>query len=138
MTSHILSWIIFTPLIGAFAVLFVPKNATACIKWIALITTGIVTALTGYALTLFQPAQAGFQMIERGVWIPQFNVQYLLGTDGISFPMVVLTAIISLLACLASFGIKERQKEYYALYLLLETGMMGTFLALDLFLFYVL
>jgi hypothetical protein len=105
------AWRGFAPLVGAFAVLFVPKTATHCIKWIALTTTGIVTALTGYALTLFQPAQAGFQMIERAVWIPQFNVQYLLGTDGISFPMVVLTAIISILACLASFGIKEREKE---------------------------
>jgi NADH-quinone oxidoreductase subunit M len=138
MTSHILSWIIFTPLIGAFAVLFVPKSAASAIKWIALATTGVVMALTGYALALFQPVQAGFQMVERASWIPQFGVQYLLGTDGIGFPMVFLTAIISLVACLASFGIKERQKEYYFLYLLLETGMMGTFLALDLFLFYVL
>src|SRR5205085_3565179 len=56
---------------------------------------------------------------------------------GISFPMVALTALISFLACLASFSIKEREKEYYFLYLLLETGMMGTFLALDLFLFYI-
>ncbi|MFH1208981.1 MAG: NADH-quinone oxidoreductase subunit M [Candidatus Omnitrophota bacterium] len=138
MTAHILSWIIFTPLIGAFAVLFVPKSATSSIKWIALATTAVVMAFTGYALMIFQPAQMGFQMVERASWIPQFGVQYLLGTDGISFPMVFLTAIISLVACLASFGIKERQKEYYFLYLLLETGMMGTFLALDLFLFYVL
>jgi len=142
MTSHILSWIIFTPLIGAVAVLFVPKSASHWIRWIALTTTVIVTALTGYALTLFQPAQAGFQMVERASWIPQFGVQYLLGTDGISFPMVFLTAIISMIACLASFPhvrVKEgREKEYYFLYLLLETGMMGTFLALDLFLFYVL
>jgi NADH-quinone oxidoreductase subunit M len=142
MTPHILSWIIFTPLIGAFVVLFVPKSTAHWIKWIALATTGIVMALTGYALALFQPAQAGFQMVERASWIPQFGVQYLLGTDGISFPMVFLTAIISLVACLASFPhvrVKDgREKEYYFLYLLLETGMMGTFLALDLFLFYVL
>jgi len=138
MTSHILSWIIFTPLIGAFAILFVPKSAARWIKWIALAATAVVTGLACYALTLFQPAQAGFQLVERASWIPQFGVQYLLGTDGISFPMVFLTAVISILACLASFGIKEREKEYYFLYLLLETGMMGTFLALDLFLFYVL
>jgi len=142
MTSHILSWIIFTPLIGAFAVLFVPKSATHWIKWIALSTTGIVFGLVLYAMTFFQAAHPGFQMIERAEWIPQFGVQYLLGTDGISFPMIFLTGLISLLACLASFPhvrVKEgREKEYYFLYLLLETGMMGTFLALDLFLFYVL
>ncbi|HPS36099.1 MAG TPA: NADH-quinone oxidoreductase subunit M, partial [Candidatus Omnitrophota bacterium] len=74
-------------------------------------------------------------------WIPQFGVQYLLGTDGISFPMVFLTGLISLIACLGSLShirVKDgREKEYYFLYLLLETGMMGTFLSLDLFLFYV-
>jgi NADH-quinone oxidoreductase subunit M len=115
----------------------VPKNSTRFIKWIALGVTLAAFGFTLYALPLFHPAQAGFQMIERAMWIPQFGAQYLLGTDGISFPMVFLTAIISVLACLASFGIKEREKEYYVLYLLLETGMMGTFLALDLFLFYV-
>ena len=137
MTSHVLSWIIFTPLAGVLFVLFVPKSATHLIKWIALGITLVVCGFTLCALPLFQPSQAGFQMIERAMWIPQFNAQYLLGMDGISFPMVFLTALISVLACLASFGIKERQKEYFALYLLLETGMMGTFLALDLFLFYV-
>ena len=141
MTSHILSWIIFTPLIGAFLILFVPKNASHWIKWIALTTTGVVFGLVLYAMTFFQPGQSGFQMVERAAWIPQFNVQYLLGTDGISFPMIFLTALISLLACWASFPhvrVKDaREKEYYFLYLLLETGMMGTFLALDLFLFYI-
>lgn len=137
MTSHILSWIIFTPLIGAFLILFLPKSASQMIQWIALATTAVVLGFVLYALTIFQAGQAGFQMIERASWIAQFNVQYLIGTDGISFPMVVLTAIISLLACLASGGIKERKKEYYFLYLLLETGMMATFLSLDIFLFYV-
>ena len=137
MASHILSWIVFTPLLGAFAVLFVPQRSTHLIKWITLSTTIVVFGLACVALGFFQASQGGFQMIERALWIPQFNVQYLLGTDGISFPMVFLTAIISLLACLGSFGIKEREKEYFFLYLLLETGMMGTFVALDLFLFYV-
>ncbi|HOW87810.1 MAG TPA: NADH-quinone oxidoreductase subunit M [Candidatus Omnitrophota bacterium] len=141
MTSHILSWIIFTPLIGAFAILFIPKSSARMIKWVALLATAIVTALTFYALGLFQSSEAGFQLMERAVWIPQFGVQYLLATDGISFPMVLLTAIISLVACYSSFPhvrVKDaREKEYYFLFLLLETGMMGTFLALDLFLFYV-
>lgn len=141
MASHILSWIIFTPLIGAFAVLLMPSRWASHIKWLALATTLIVFGLTCVALGSFQPSQSDFQMVERAVWIPQFNVQYLLGTDGISFPMVFLTALICVLACLASFPhvrVKDgREKEYYFLYLLLETGMMGTFLALDLFLFYV-
>ncbi|MBU9889150.1 MAG: NADH-quinone oxidoreductase subunit M [Candidatus Omnitrophica bacterium] len=141
MVPHILSWIIFMPLIGALAVLFVPQRSHQLIKWVALGTTAVVFGLTCMALGEFQASQTVFQMVERAVWIPQFNVQYLLGTDGISFPMVFLTALISMLACLASFPhvrVKDgREKEYYFLYLLLETGMMGTFLALDLFLFYV-
>lgn len=135
--THILSWIVFTPLAGAFAVLFVPKRSANLIKWLALGTVFLTLGLTLYALSLFQINQAGFQMVEKALWIPQFHVQYFLGTDGISFPMVFLTALISALACLGSFGIKEREKEYYFLYLLLETGMLGTFLALDLFLFYI-
>ncbi|MDP3921604.1 MAG: NADH-quinone oxidoreductase subunit M [Candidatus Omnitrophota bacterium] len=137
MESHLLTWIVFTPLIGSFLIMLTPKAATDKIKWIATAVTSIVLLLAVMALFRFDPSQSGFQLVQRHAWIPQFNVQYILGTDGISFPMVFLTAIMSLLACVASFNITERQKEYYLLYLLLETGMMGTFLALDLFLFYV-
>lgn len=137
MVSHLLSWIIFSPLIGALIVLLIPPSRSASLKWIALVTTLITGLWTFFAFQHFDAAASGFQMIERVAWIPQFNVYYLVGTDGISFPMVVLTALISILACLGSFGIREREKEYYVLYLLLETGMMGTFLALDLFLFYI-
>ncbi len=137
MGSHILSWIVFTPLAGALAILLIPKSQTNIIKWVATGTTVIIALLTLQAMTMFDPSNAGFQLIEKAVWIPQFNVHYMLGTDGISFPMIFLTALVSLLACIGSFGIKERQKEYYFLYLLLVMGMMGTFLSLDLFLFYV-
>jgi len=137
MESHLLSWIIFTPLIGGLVILCMPKSYTPILKWIATFTTAVVCVLALWALIKFDPSLSSFQMIEKAVWIPQFNVHYLVGTDGISFPMIALTALLSLLACIGSFGIKERQKEYYFLYLLLETGMMGTFLSLDLFLFYV-
>src|SRR4051812_28770875 len=126
MIPHLLSWTIFTPLIGCTLVLFAPKQAA---KWIALAATSAVAVLALIGLKGFVPSQAGLQFTENILWIPQFNVHYFLGTDGISFPMVLLTALISLLACIGSFGIKEREKEYYFLYLLLCTGMMGTFLA---------
>ena len=137
MTSHLLSWIIFSPLVGAAFILLVPKSQTAIIKWVAMLFTALAGVLCLVALARFQPVQTDLQMIEKALWIPQLNVHYFLATDGISLPMIVLTALISFLACIASFGIKEREKEYYFLFLLLETGMMGTFLALDLFLFYV-
>lgn len=134
MTSHLLSWIIFSPLIGAFAVLLAPQRLS---KAIATAASFFVCVLALVALCHFNPNDPGLQMIEKVSWIPQFNVSYFLATDGISFPMILLTALISFIACVASYGIKERQKEYFFLYLLLETGMMGTFLALDIFLFYV-
>ena len=137
MTAHILSWIIFSPLIGATVILFMPKKHTDIIKWVATATCAATGALTLIAFSKFDPHLTAMQMTEKAAWIPQFNVSYFLGTDGISFPMVLLTALISLLACVASFGIHERQKEYYFLFLLLEAGMMGTFLALDMVLFYV-
>lgn len=137
MASHLLSWIIFAPLAGALVVMFLPKNNPSLIRTVAAVVTGFVLALSLLAFKYFDVNEAGFQMVEKVSWIPQFNVHYFVGTDGISFPMVFLSALIAFLGCIASFNIKVRQKEYFALYLLLETGMMGTFLSLDLFLFYV-
>ncbi len=135
--NHLLSWIVFTPLIGAFLCLLIPKSKTEGFKWTAAIFTG-ANLLLGLVLFMrFHPADPGFQLVENHAWIPQIGVHYIFGTDGISFPMVMLTLLLSFLACIASFGIKERQKEYFFLYLLLETGMLGTFLALDLIFFYV-
>lgn len=137
MFEHFLSWIIFTPLLGALTILFVPKTAINAIRTLAVLTTAVVLCLVVMALQNFDPINPEFQLMERASWIPYFNVQYLLGVDGISFPMIFLSALITFLASIASFSIKDRIKEYYILFLLLETGMMGTFLSLDLFLFYV-
>ena len=137
MIPHLLTWIIFIPLLGGIALLFIPKSMTGAIKWMATLTTVVVALLVYAAFLRLNYQNAGLQLAEKVLWIPQLNVHYFVATDGISFPMVVLTALISLIACIASFGIKEREKEYYFLYLLLEAGMMGTFLALDLFLFYI-
>ncbi|MSR77399.1 MAG: NADH-quinone oxidoreductase subunit M [Candidatus Omnitrophica bacterium] len=136
MTSHLLSWIAFMPLLGGLVVLFTPKDNAKAIRTIAVITTLLAGLLSLKALMGFNPA-SGIQFIEKVMWIPQFNAHYSLGVDGISLPMVLLTTLISILACLASFGIKERIKEYFFLFLFLETGMLGTFMSLDLFLFYV-
>ncbi|HTL48018.1 MAG TPA: NADH-quinone oxidoreductase subunit M [Verrucomicrobiae bacterium] len=135
--DHLLSWIIFTPLLGALVIAFIPKTAVSKIQAVAVAATAVVLGLSVAGLLKFDAANPGFQLMEKASWIPQFDVHYLLGTDGISFPMVFLTALMSLLACVASFSIHDRHKEYFILYLLLETGMMGTFLSLDLFLFYV-
>ncbi|NJM66522.1 MAG: NADH-quinone oxidoreductase subunit M [Acaryochloris sp. RU_4_1] len=137
MVSHLLSLIIFSPLLGVAIILLLPNAQAHLYKWISLVTMAVVSALTFAAFLQFDPNQTGFQLVEKALWIPQLNVYYLLGTDGISFPMVVLTALISTLASIGSFSIQRREKEYYCLYLFLVTGMMGTFLALDMILFYV-
>ncbi|HEY2514986.1 MAG TPA: NADH-quinone oxidoreductase subunit M, partial [Polyangiaceae bacterium] len=79
----------------------------------------------------------GLQFIQHAVWIRSFNIEYFVGIDGVSVPMVLLTSLVSLCGCIASASIATKQRGYYALYLLLVTGMMGVFVALDLILFYV-
>src|SRR5262249_35813039 len=76
-------------------------------------------------------------LLVRRAWIPYFHIQYYLGLDGISLSLVLLSALVSVLACLASWGIEKQVKGYYSLFLLLSASMMGVFLSLDLFLFYV-
>src|SRR5439155_1679269 len=85
----------------------------------------------------FQPKVEGFQFVHRAPWFEAFNIEYFVGTDGISITMVVLTALLCFLCMIASFGIEKGVKGYYALFLLLETGMLGVFCALDFFLFFV-
>ncbi|OGQ90861.1 MAG: oxidoreductase [Deltaproteobacteria bacterium RIFOXYA12_FULL_58_15] len=80
---------------------------------------------------------AGAQFVHHFVWIREFNIEYFMGIDGISVTMVILTALISFISCLAAFGITNKPAGFFVLFLLLETGMMGTFCALDMFLFYV-
>src|SRR5207248_4484503 len=77
------------------------------------------------------------QMVQEGSWIPAFNIQYKVGIDGLSFPLVILSTFICLLACIASWNIEKMLKGYMALFLFLEMGILGVFLSLDFFLFYV-
>ena len=155
------------PLIGMVGVLAVPRRSEAAIKYLALAATLITFVVTLIALRLYVgdgPSSAPLQdrvvhnvlqkdgsgaltiadesagegdLVVRRSWIPYFNIQYYLGLDGISLSLVVLTGLISVLACLASWNITKQVKGYYALFLLLVASMMGVFVSLDLFLFYV-
>ncbi len=136
MTFSLLTALVFLPLAAALLTLAIPKDRAGLIRALAIGTTGAVLALSILLLFWFQPEGQGFQFEEKLSWIPQINVWYHLGVDGLSVPLVFLTALLSFVAAIASASIHERLKEYYFLYLLLVTGMMGTFLALDLFLFY--
>ena len=132
-----LTTLIFLPLAGALLLLAIPRQKTQMLRAVAATVTALTLGVSLLALAQFNPATPTYQLVERHPWIAPAHITYCLGLDGISLPMVLLTTLLGFLACLASLTITERVKEYFILYLLLETGMLGTFLALDLFLFYV-
>ncbi len=137
--EFLLTAIIFAPSVGALilALLFDSKNAEA-MRLFAFATTAVTFGLTLVLwLGEFQSDAPGMQLEVVKAWIPTWNVYYRLGVDGISMPLVLLTSLISMLSMAASWSITKHVKGYMVLFLLLETGMMGVFLALDFFLFYV-
>jgi len=136
MHDPILSLMIFIPLVGAALVLLLPSGAHNQIRWTAVAVSVPPLLLAVRLLGGFQPDH-GFQFVQRAAWIPAFGIDYFVGVDGISITMIVLTALLCFICMIASFGIETGVKGYYALFLLLETGMLGVFCALDFFLFFV-
>jgi NADH-quinone oxidoreductase subunit M len=131
----ILSIIIFLPLVGALVVAILPSAYTrpAALAFALLTWVASLLLLLGYL-----PGRPGFQYEEVASWIPLFGIQYKVGVDGLSAAMVVLTTTLTWICILASFKpIQNRIKEYMIAFLVLEVGMVGVFLALDLFLFYI-
>jgi len=135
--SAVLTWLTFTPLIGAVAILLSPKNEARIHRWVAVAFSGLAFLLSLWVLLQFDPSNPGIQFGENYPWIATFNIFYHLGVDGISLPLVILTTLLSLISIIASFGIDRRTKEYFFWFLMLEAGMVGLFLSLDLFLFYI-
>ena len=134
----ILSIVIFLPLVGALLVAIVPRRHERFVRLLALGTALATWAVSLLLLVGFAPDRPGFQFVETVNWIPVFGIQYKLGVDGLSLILVVLTTTLSWISILASFGpIRDRVKEYMIAFLILEVGMTGVFLALDLFLFYI-
>jgi NADH-quinone oxidoreductase subunit M len=133
-----LSAITFAPLAGAALLLFVPAANVAAIRRAALVFALVPLALSLELLAAFQPGIGGFQLVERVAWIPQWGIEYAVAVDGISLFLVLLTTGLTPVVVLASWGdIHRRVKEYFVLFLVLETGMIGALVATDLFLFYV-
>jgi NADH-quinone oxidoreductase subunit M len=135
--DHLLTYMTFCPLLGAAIVLAVPRDAHAAIKWVSVAATVPPLLMAVWLYIAFDRSAAGFQFLEQRAWIPSFNIQYVVGVDGISITMVLLTALLSFICIFASWGIDKGLKGYFALFLLLDTGMMGVFVALDFFLFFV-
>jgi NADH-quinone oxidoreductase subunit M len=138
MDAHILTWITFIPLIGMAVIMCLPKQSTTAIKGVSLVATFLPLVLaTRLYFNLFRKGTAEFQFVEQVNWITSIKAQYFVGIDGISLPLVFLTTLLLFVAVPASFGIKRAEKSYYALLLLLEVGILGVFISLDYFLFYV-
>src|SRR6201981_4006637 len=142
MQSHILSIILFTPLAGAILLLFIPKEQKDTIRWIANIfaLAGLLVSIPLVPWFWAQRFEAGFKFMEGAPnnWIPSIGAGYVLGIDGISFLLIMLTTLLGWISILSSWtAIENRVKEYYVWFLVLQTGMLGVFMALDFFLFFV-
>lgn len=147
----VLTWITFLPIIGMVIVLIVPKGNDAALKWIPAAATLLQLILAVMIYFNFDKTMTGInsiegmQFVEKATWIDvpgvawfgKIHIEYFLGVDGLSVTMVILTALISFVAVIASWNIEKSLKGYMAMLLLLDTGMMGVFVALDFFLFYV-
>jgi len=141
----------FIPLIGIVAILLLKKESVGAIRWTAAFFSFVPFVLsiylvwfyfeavgTGMLFNIYSETQGFvFDFARPLAWFPQVNVQYIMGADGLSVPMLFLTGLLSFVSIIASFGIKDRVKEYFAWFLLLEVGMIGVFCALDFFLFYI-
>lgn len=135
--DHILSLILFSPVIAAAVVLLLPKEKTALIRWVATLASLVPLGLSVWLWSAYDPTGAGFQFVERAVWYEAIGSSYFLGVDGISVSMVLLTTLLTPLSLLISWNIQDRVRTFMTLFLLLETGMLGVFLSLDLLLFFV-
>ena len=133
----ILSVMTYIPLLGMIIILALPRNNPNLVRWVAVGVTAIPLALGVYLYLSFDRSTASMQFVEQFDWIKPFNIQYYMGIDGLSIPMVLLTVLLTFLCVIASWGIETGVKGYYAMFLFLETGMMGVFCALDFFLFFV-
>ena len=140
---NILSLLIFLPLFGAALVLFLPASQTKYFRLITVVFCGLELLISALAYRQFNPANPSFQLLEQADWITlslgslgAVSIDYLLGIDGISLPLVLLTGVVMLVGAVSSWQINHRPRAYFCLYLLLTASIMGCFVALDFFLFF--
>jgi len=137
ITSNILTIVTFTPAVGALLLLLFKRENTRAIRTFAVIVTLLTFVFSLHLIAHFDRTNPDFQFAIKIPWIPAYGIDYSMGIDGISVFLIVLATLLSPLAVLASWSVHARLKEYFIFMLLLETGMIGVFASLDLFLFYV-
>src|SRR5262245_6899825 len=136
-TSNILTIITFTPAVGAVLLLFYNRDHVRSIRAFALIITILAAVFSLDLITRFDSTNPDFQFAVKVPWIAAYGIDYAMGVDGIGVFLILVTTLLTPLAILASWSIHSRVKEYFVFMLLLETGMIGVFVSLDFFLFYV-
>jgi NADH-quinone oxidoreductase subunit M len=136
--DNLLTFITFIPLLAVLLILFIPKEDERTIKNMSVGISFIPLALATYLWFAYDKLRGGFQFEVLAEWIPAINVNYHVGADGLSIPLIFLTALLTTLCLIySSFTIKKRVKEFFLLFFLLQMGMFGVFVSLDLVLFYV-
>jgi NADH-quinone oxidoreductase subunit M len=136
--SHQLTVLTFLPLVGAVVIAFLGRDRQARVRWVALAFSLLTFALAVKLFVVFDPNQPGMQFLEHRPWIASPPIGYHLGIDGLSLLLILLTAFLTPLSVLASWtSITSHVKEFFLFLLALETGMIGVFVALDLFLFFI-
>jgi len=133
----ILSMLTWTPLVGVIIILVLPRQRVRLIQGVALVCATISLLLAWSLLFRFDGDTAALQFTERQEWIPELGMTYILGVDGLSFPLLLLTTLVGMVAVIASLSITERVKPYFAWFLLLQFAVLGVFVSQDWFLFYV-
>ena len=138
MSVPILTFLIFFPLLGALLLLFADRKKTLYIKVFTLVFSVVEFGISLPLFFLFDEKTKGMQFMEKVPWFPEWGISYLLGIDGISLLLLLLTTFLTVICVLCSWkAIEDKVKEYYITFLFLETAMIGTLCALDLVLFYI-
>ncbi len=136
LNPAILTLVTFMPALGAVLLLFFNRRSAQSIRTFALIVAVVTFLLSLHLIARFNSSRSDFQFLVNVPWVPSVGISYHMGVDGISVFLVLLATILTPLAILASWSISNRTKEYFLFMLMLETGMIGVFVSLDLFLFY--
>lgn len=139
MSDIILSLLLFTPLVGAVLALMMGGERQKYARYVAMVFSAIPLVISLYLLAMFNMSQAGYQFLEQYTWINTsfLHIQYILGIDGLSLVMVFLTTLLVFLVTLFSFEEKERPNFFFALIMAMELGLLGVYMSLDYFMFYI-
>src|SRR3990172_6526280 len=133
MNFPFLSVITFTPAVASLLILMMPGERKTEVRATALAAGIFATLLSVYVYLAYDQSLGGYQFVEKFAWVPQFGISYHVGVDGMSAPLVLLTAVVMLTGVLISWGIDDRPREFFAFLFILATGVFGVFVSLDLF-----